>query len=134
MRELWQGGGSGLRVTDSATIQLHQQPLCIQRAFGRRQFQPVARTLRLVDGRLSTQPTVFELSAAITGARCLAQQFVTDAPIPVVSTIAAQHLTQPTLRHHNTPTCRLLEQPSGEMLDAGFLIQARIVQQPQRNA
>ena len=112
----------------SVAIQLHQQPLGIERAFGGRQFKPVTRTLRLVDRRLGTKTTVFELGATIPGTRGLAQQLMTDASIPSVSAIATQHLPQATLRHHHPAPRRLLEQTTGEVLDAGFLIQARVVQ------
>ena len=114
----------------SVAIQLHQQPLGIERPFGGRQFKPVTRTLRLVDRRLGTKATVFELGATITGTCCLTQQLMANASIPGVSAIAAQHLPQTTLRHHHPAPRRLLEQTTGEVLDAGFLIQARVIQQP----
>jgi len=111
-------------------FQLAQQTLGVQGAFGRSQLKPVTRLLRFVDRGLGTQTTVFELGTTVTGPGSLAQQLMADAPITGIAAITAKHLPQTTLRHHDTTTRRLLEQTTGEMLNAGLLIQARVIQQP----
>lgn len=120
---------SGLRVR-LTEVQLTEQMPGVLRTLGRRQFQPVAGLLRFVDRRLSAQSAVFELSAAVSGASRLPQQFMTHATVAGVAAIPAEHLPQSALRNHHTAARRLFEQTTGEVFDAGLLIQARIIQQP----
>jgi hypothetical protein len=56
-----------------------------------------------------------------------------NAPVTGVATIAAQHLPQAALRHHHALARRLFEQAPGQVLDLGFVAQARAVEQPQGN-
>lgn len=120
---------SGLQVR-LATVQLTEQMPGVLRALGRSQLQPVAGLLRFVDRRLSAKAAVFELSAAISGASRLPQQFMTNATVAGIATIPTEHLSQSALRNHHSAARRLFEQTTGEVFDARLLIQARIIQQP----
>lgn len=120
---------SGLQVR-LTTVQLTEQMPGVLRALGRSQLQPVTRLLRLIDRRLSAQSTVFELSAAISSASRLPQQFMANAAVAGIAAITAKHLPQSALSNHHTATGRLFEQTTGKVFNAGLLIQARVIQQP----
>lgn len=93
------GVSSGLR-NGLVAVQLPEQTLGVERAFCRGQFQPVTSLLRFIDGRLGTEPTVFELGVTITSTSCLAQQLMAYTTIPGISAITAKHLPKPALRNH----------------------------------
>ena len=80
------------------------------------------------------EQTEFLLRATITSAGGLAQQILTDAPIPSVTALAAHQLTETALRDDDTFTRRLLEQAASEVFGIVAGAQARAVEQPFGNA
>ncbi|VVM74359.1 hypothetical protein PS925_03772 [Pseudomonas fluorescens] len=80
------------------------------------------------------EQTEFLLRATITSAGGLAQQILTDAPIPSVTALAAHQLTETALRGDDTFTRRLLEQAASEVFGIVAGAQARAVEQPFGNA
>ena len=80
------------------------------------------------------EQTEFLLRATITSAGGLAQQILTDAPIPSVTALAAHQLAETALRNHHAITRRLFEQAASEVFCIVTVAQARAVEQPFGNA
>ncbi len=94
------------------------------------QLQPMPGLLGLEGPRLAIKAAQLKLRPAIASTRRLAQQLYTDAPVAGITTLAAEHLAQPTLRLNHTLARRLLEQPTGDAFHAGSFGQPRAVEQP----
>jgi hypothetical protein len=76
------------------------------------------------------EQTEFLLRTTITGTGGLAEQILTDAPIPCVTALAAHQLTEAALCSHDAITRRLFEQAPSEVLGIMTVAQARAVEQP----
>ena len=111
--------------------QLAKQVTGFGGALGRCQLQPVACALGCRIGCVRAQAAIFELGLRVTGAGRLTQQFVAHAPITCAAAFVTEHLAQATLRHDDALAGRLLEQASGQVLDAGFAAQVGTVEQPE---
>lgn len=76
------------------------------------------------------EQTEFLLRTTVAGAGGLAQQILTDAPIPSVTALAAHQQTETALCSHHAFTRRLFEQAASEMFCIVTVAQARAVEQP----
>lgn len=113
---------------------LPQNPCRLMRTLRRGLLQPKPCLRRLGVIRFTAQAAELQLRLAIACPGRLAQQLESDATVALAVALAAQQAAKAALRFDHTLARRLLEEASGNPLDALVPAQVLAVQQPQRHA